>query len=149
MKYDYCIGLDLGTHTGISIYEASSSTLVCCQTVKIHVALKMVEECKQANPKLLVRFENMKSWVPFGGRTKATDSRLAGAGSIKRDMAIWEDYLADEGIEYQSVSLTAVKKKVSASYFKQLTGWTGVTNEHSRDAGLLCYRVNMNQKATK
>jgi hypothetical protein len=62
-----------------------------------------------------------------------------GAGSVKRDCAIWEDFCRDLGIDYIPVPPQAGLTKWPADYFNKVTGWKGRTSDHARDAALLVY----------
>lgn len=139
-KYRHIVGIDIGTKTGVSVYDYAADGLVLCVTVDIDDAKALVKDIADKNSTLLVRLENVKGWKPFKG-TPRDYTRLAGAGSIKRDQSIWETFLKKHNIPYELIGLTDCVKKVSAETFKQITGWEGRTSEHSRDAGLMCYRV--------
>lgn len=43
------------------------------------------------------------------------------------------------GIPFELVAPKNNKTKVSADYFKKLTGWEGRTNEHERDCAMLVF----------
>ena len=76
---------------------------------------------------------------PFGKNRAESDAKLQGAGSIKRDFAIWRDFAADEGLVFQGVSLQASMKKLTQDTFKAITKWEKRTNDHGRDAAMLCF----------
>jgi len=65
--------------------------------------------------------------------------RREGAGYVKAHAAIWDDFLKDLGVDYEMVAPKNNKTKVSAPYFKSLTGYQKPTNEHGRDACMLVY----------
>ena len=66
--------------------------------------------------------------------------KLMGAGAAKRDAKIWEEFLADNGINYEAHKPQAGTTKWSADYFTRITGYTGRTSEHARDAALLVFQ---------
>jgi hypothetical protein len=63
-----------------------------------------------------------------------------GAGSIKRDSAIWEEFLRDAGIPFDLRRPRGTKK--NAEQFQVLTGYTARTNEHERDAACAVFGLN-------
>ena len=134
------IGIDTGAHTGIAVWSQERKELLQVETLKIHQAMKLVEAHIEAygSDKVVVRFEDarLRKWYGNSGREK-----LQGAGSIKRESGIWDDFLADLGIEYKAVAPKNNMTKLSADQFKRITGWTGRTNEHSRDSAMLIYGI--------
>ncbi len=138
------IGIDPGTNTGIAVYNIKSDALILVETRMIHRAMDYVLNRWQslARENYLIRIkvylEDSRN-VSRGGKNAAFMAQ--GAGSIKRDCSIWEDFLKDYGIDHQFIRPGKNSKlKVTAEYFKKVTGWEGRTSNHSRDAGMLCYR---------
>ena len=85
-----------------------------------------------------VRFEDarLRTWFANKGR-----EALQGAGSIKRDCLLWETWLQSRGVPYKAIKPAAGATKWDAAKFQRITGWTKRTNEHARDAALLCFGV--------
>lgn len=129
------IGIDTGTKTGIAISVGGSLQRV--ESMTITKAMQLVSEYPPGTTKLFI--EDARKWIGFNGKTKSTDARLQGAGSVKRDAAIWEDWCKENG--YHAVFVKPMGKglKKSAEEFKRITKWTGRTNEHSRDAAMIVY----------
>jgi len=127
------IGIDPGVNTGYAIYNQSNNKLSNVCSLPIHrVFLDVL--IKQPLIKL-VRIEDARQRKYFtGGREK-----LQGAGSIKRDCKIWEDFLTDHNIPFELIAPKDNKTKLRADSFKKLTGYEYSTNEHGRDAGMLVY----------
>ena len=69
-------------------------------------------------------------------------AKQQGAGSIKRDAKIWEDFLNRKNIDFQMVNPTSRKTKINKDYFQKLTGYKGNTSEHGRDAAMLVFGHN-------
>ena len=136
-SYDVYIGIDPGTNTGVAAWNPFFDDLTL-QTMKVHKAMEYVSEIAKEIPnrKCLVRFEDARQRKWFG---EAVLEQLQGAGSIKRDCAIWEDFLKDLGVDFEMVAPKNTVTKISKEYFKQLTGYKGVTSEHGRDAAMLVY----------
>ena len=142
MKYDYYIGIDTGTHTGLAVWNAKDHKLEQIKTVKIHIAMSIIQSYIQSsklgleNQSVFIRVEDarMRKW--FG---KNSNAKLQGAGSVKRDCTIWEDFLTDLGANFEMVSPANNKTKLNAEQFKRITKYAGQTNEHNRDAAMLVY----------
>ena len=83
--------------------------------------------------------EDARKWIGFNGKTKATQARLQGAGSVKRDAKIWEDWCKEHDYEVVFVKPMGKGLKKSAEEFKRITKWEGRTNEHSRDAAMIVF----------
>lgn len=130
------IGLDPGTHTGYAEYQPSDGKLTAVTTLQIHQAMHLIRCAHNRGESMRVIFEDarLRRWLGSKGR-----EALQGAGSIKRDCSIWEDFLADLGVSFQAIAPQSGGTKWSAERFAKLTGWTGRTSEHARDAAMLVW----------
>jgi hypothetical protein len=130
------IGIDPGAVTGLAVWDAKERRLRDVNSMPIHEAMREVDAERRAGGLRMVVFEDarLRSWFGAAGREK-----LQGAGSIKRDCAIWADYLADIGVPFKQVKPQKGATKWTAERFRQMTGWTGRCNEHARDAALLVW----------
>lgn len=134
--YSYLIGIDPGVNTGICIWSTRTKEIMQLQSVPIHKAMETVKIWKEFPGDIFVRVEDarQRKWIPWQKNEKAERGKRDGAGSVKRDAKIWEDFLTDIGIPFEMVAPKNNKTKVRADYFNKLTGYTGKTNEHARDA---------------
>ena len=123
------IGIDPGTHTGIAIKIEGRWHRI--ETMSIFAALQTVVMYRYDN--VLVRFEDARLRTYFG---KSEREKLQGAGSVKRDCAIWEEVLTEYAIPFQRIHPRYVKA-TTAEQFKMLTGWHGQTSIHAREAAWL------------
>ena len=82
---------------------------------------------------MFVRVEDARLRTWFGN---TGPEKWKGAGSIGRDCAIWVEVLTELQIPFELVHPKNVKETTSA-YFKKLTGWTGKTSIHAREAAWL------------
>ena len=127
------IGIDPGKNTGLAGFDTETKELQV-NTVEIHEALLYLYELSGRKPiKVFIEDARLRKWVT-GGREK-----LQGAGSIKRDCTIWEDALTDWDIPFELVAPKNNKTKLTAQMFKNITGYTGKTSEHARDAAMLVF----------
>ena len=136
------IGIDPGTHTGLAVWNGSTFTEVT--SLPLHAALLRVKELNTRlgfkGNGIVVVFEDARLRKWYGTSTARQDrARLQGAGSVKRDCAIWEEALTDWGIPFVAVAPKNNYTKMTAEAFRRLTGWTERTNEHGRDAAMLVW----------
>ena len=131
------IGIDTGTNTGIAVSNKPERKFLQILSLPIHRAMELVLKYHQQHgAALFVRFEDarLRKWL----KDKSPES-LQGAGSIKRDCTIWDDFLKDHGVHYASIGPRAGLTKIPADKFSLITGWEGKTNNHARDAAMLVY----------
>jgi len=137
----FAIGIDPGTKTGLAVYSIDEMGFTAISTLTIVEAIDVVRELyEQHKGNLYIVIEDARQRKWYGARSNA---KLQGAGSIKRDCKIWEEFT--DKLELASVIFQAPKRgttKVSAAYFKRLTGWKGRTSEHARDAAMLVQGLN-------
>ena len=132
-----CIGIDPGTHTGMAVWDTKERRFLSLETLPIHQALiKVMMWRDRIGHDLQVVFEDARQRTWFG-RDKNTNAKLQGAGSIKRDCSIWEDFCKDYQIPFLAVPPMKGGTKLSKAYFKTISGWKGRTSNHARDAAML------------
>lgn len=130
------IGIDVGVHTGVAVWDPQKQAFLDIQTRKLHQAFKDVEMWKELCTELIVYFEDarLRKWFGNSGPEK-----WKGAGSVMRDSKIWEDYLEDLHVPYFAVAPKNNSTKMNATYFKAITKYDRVTSEHGRDAAMLVF----------
>lgn len=131
------IGIDPGTNTGFAIYDRHDKKFLCVTTITIHEAMFRIVELKKEFPEnIYVRFEDarLRKWL----QNKTTE-QLQGAGSIKRDCTIWQDFLNDFKIPFACVAPHRGMTKWTPEHFYKVTGWVGRTSNHARDAAVLVW----------
>lgn len=130
------IGIDPGTNTGIAVWNKQDKAFTQVACTKIHNAMQIVQYWADIvlTSGLIVRLEDARQHIWFGEDAR---KRIQGAGSIKRDCSIWQDFLEEKGIPYELVPPKENTTKVTAVYFNRVSGWQGKTNNHARDAGML------------
>lgn len=137
------IGIDPGTHTGVAVWDTREGKFLSLETLPIHRALEMVKKMshpfwhmdKLYHEDIQVVFEDARQRTWFGRGDIA--AKAQGAGSVKRDCSIWEDFCKDYGIPFRAIPPVKGATKVSAEYFKTISGYQGRTSEHARDAAML------------
>lgn len=130
------VGIDPGTDTGYAEWHVLEQRLLAVESMLIHQAMQRVLERKPA----LVIFEDARQRQWFGNAGREV---LQGAGSIKRDSVIWQDFLTDHHLPFVAHRPMVGGTKMQSAPFARLTKWTARTNEHARDAGMLVYQMNL------
>lgn len=134
------IGIDPGKHTGLAIWDSPKEEFVTIETLPIHKALETVERFNKENHGLfdiIVIFEDarMRKWYGKGD----TNAKIQGAGSIKRDCTIWEEFCTDKGIKFMRIHPIKGNTKINPQRFRLITGYKGKTSEHARDAAMIVF----------
>ena len=131
-----CIGIDPGTHTGVAVWDTREGKFLSLETLPIHRAISKVgfiAEIHKGDVRVVFEDARQRTWFGHGD----TNAKLQGAGSVKRDCSIWEDFCKDYEIPYWAKPPVKGATKVSAEYFKTISGYKGRTSEHARDAAML------------
>lgn len=132
------IGIDTGKHTGVAAWDSDHSEFIEIKTMMIHQALQFVivmcQVWKREN--VMVLFEDARQRKWYGEKSNA---KMQGAGSVKRDASIWEEFCTDYQIAFRALPPAKGATKLSSDYFKTITGWKGNTSEHARDAAMIVF----------
>lgn len=137
------IAIDPGKHTGICVWDTNERCFRQLTTMGIIGAMNLVKYYHAAYPSCEVVFEDARQRKWFAG--KGTEA-LQGAGSIKRDSSIWEEFLTIENVPFTMLAPARNVTKLNAQQFKELTGYQGRTSEHARDAAGLIMGIIRNGK---
>lgn len=138
-KKQYAIGIDAGTNTGFAIWDITNKTFIQIKTMKIHAALELVRQYKDHDIHVFV--EDARK-ATFGRKKEAYKAQ--GAGSVKRDAAIWEGFLTDYKIPFTMKRPNKRLTKIDESTFSNLTKYNGRTSNHARDAAMLVFGITEN-----
>lgn len=135
---DIYIGIDPGTHTGIAVWSHKEQRFFMLGTKTMYEATEDIINLvnKHGRDNIFVRFEDARKRNWFG---KAGREQLHGAGSIKRDCSLWEEFLTSKGIPFVPVAPKANRTKMKPEAFAKYTGWAKRTSEHARDAAMLVF----------
>ena len=128
------VGIDTGVNTGIALADDGELIAVECMTITQAMAYIKVT-CLPDQCKIYIEDARKRKWLP----STVGRERLQGAGSIKRDAGIWEDWCKENGYSYEMVAPKSNRTKLNSKDFKRITGWQGRTNEHSRDGAMLVF----------
>jgi hypothetical protein len=131
------IGIDTGTNTGVAVWNKPGREFLEIVTLPIHQAMELVLRYHLIHREaLFVRFEDARLRKFLKDKDPGA---IQGAGSIKRDCSIWEDFLRDKSIHYASIAPRRGLTKLPEDTFTRMTGWSKRTSNHARDAAMLVY----------
>lgn len=132
------IGIDTGKHTGVAVWDSEEKQFLDIRTLMLHQALQLViTMCKMwKRENVMVLFEDARQRKWFGANSY---EKMQGAGSVKRDAAIWEEFCTDYEIAFRALPPAKGATKLNPDYFKALTGWSKKTSEHARDAAMIVF----------
>lgn len=142
------VGIDPGVNTGYAEWDADARVLLVVSSLSLHAAMWSVMALKKAGHLSHVVFEDarLRTWFGKHQTAKQDRDRLMGAGSVRRDSQIWAEFLADAGIQADALSPREKGAKYDAAQFARVTGWHARTNEHGRDAGMLCFHTKAKRR---
>jgi len=126
------IGIDSGVNTGVAIWSGTERSFESISTHSILEAMEIVLKHRDEIKTVIV--EDARQ-VQF----KTSRAKAQGAGSVKRDCQIWEEFLKRNNIHAMFVRPRKQITKMDASRFNVLTKWNKPTNQHGRDAAMLVF----------
>lgn len=134
-------GLDTGTHTGLAMWHGAQQKFLRVATCGIVEAMDVILRFKAEDPDVTVVIEDarLRTWIPREKSLAEFKGKAMGAGSVKRDASVWEEFCAYYGIKLVKVPPKHNTTKLSADAFARITGWKGRTSEHARDAAMLVF----------
>jgi hypothetical protein len=142
MKPTLVIAIDPGTHTGLAIWSMTEKQLLDVYSTDMFTAQSEIESLATGHDIFLV-LEDAHMMKRRPGPNSA--ARAQGAGSVKRDCALWRSWAAKRKIPLYrrapGVAPGASIVKWRAEPFREYTGWQGDTNSHGRDAAMMVYGV--------
>jgi hypothetical protein len=132
------IGIDPGKHTGVAIFIKGKLTAL--RTTDPQGVAALLDEIQ---PERVV-FEDSRltraTWVR--GVSPAALRKIArNVGQIDAWCTQLVDLCAARGIVAHGISPKGKGAKLNAEQFKKLTGWTGRSNQHERDAAMVAWPV--------
>ena len=130
------IGMDPGMNTGVAIYQAGKlEVLMTISPLEIHALLKGFEPAR-------VVFEDSRLQSHIWNRML----KAAAAAKVARNVGQIDAwcYLITEHCERLKIAAHGISPagkgaKLNAAKFQELTGWTGPSNQHTRDAAMVAW----------
>lgn len=136
-----CVGIDPGVHTGLAVWDTVSRAFLDIRCSGIVDAMEYLRQLQAERQIGLVVFEDarQRKWIPRERDLKEFKGRAMGAGSVKRDSSIWEEWCNYHRIDFVKVPPRPGMTKLTDRYFQGITGYDRRTNEHGRDAAMLVF----------
>lgn len=145
MSKRFAIGIDGGKNTGFAVWDRSMHEFMKLETCDFWTVYKyVVDHFTPKNAELFIEdpSQNKPVFMKKGVKNQRAFSRVAqNVGSVKRETNLLIEGLELEGFEVKRmVPEKGSMTKLNAKAFKNITGYEGRTNEHSRDAGMLVFK---------
>ena len=136
------VGIDPGMHTGLAVWDTSTRQFLDIRCFTIVAAMDYLDELSLERGIGLVVFEDarQRTWIPRERDIRQVKGRAMGAGSVKRDCSIWEEWCEARSIQYIASRPKTGMTKLTDAYFRGITGYDRRTNEHGRDAAMLVFQ---------
>lgn len=135
------VGIDPGVNTGLAVWDTSSRQFLDIRCSGIVDAMDYLRDLQKERQIGLVVFEDARKrkWIPREKDLAEFRGRAMGAGSVKRDSAIWEEWCRGYGIDFVATPPRQGMTKWTDLAFRGITGYDRRTNEHGRDAAMLVF----------
>ena len=135
------VGIDPGLHTGLAVWDTSSRQFLDIRCSGIVDAMRYLHELQATHQIGLLVFEDARKrkWIPRERDLREMKGRAMGAGSVRRDSAIWEEWCKSYSVPFVSPPPRPGLTKFTDAYFRGITGYDRRTNEHGRDAAMLVF----------
>ena len=136
------IGIDPGMHTGLAVWDTTSRQFLDIRCSGIVSAMDYLEELRRERGIGLVVFEDarQRTWIPRERDIAEMKGRAMGAGSVKRDCSIWQEWCERRHLRWIAVKPQIGMTKLTDEYFRRITGYERRTNNHGRDAAMLVFQ---------
>lgn len=130
------LGIDPGAQTGIAVFKAGA--LWKLETIAPH---QIADYLTKAMPSRVI-FEDSRLTSFMFNQVKSRPAALKMArnvGEIDAWCRVITSVCADLAIPAHGISPKDKGKKLNAAQFAALTGWSGKSNSHCRDAAMVAY----------
>jgi hypothetical protein len=136
------VGIDPGLHTGLAVWDTSTRQFLDIRCSGIVSAMDYLDDLSLKRGIGLVVFEDarQRKWITRERDLAQMKGRAMGAGSVKRDCTIWEEWCEARGVQYIASRPKNGMTKLTDAYFRGITGYDRRTNEHGRDAAMLVFQ---------
>jgi hypothetical protein len=135
------VGIDPGVNTGLAVWDTSTRQFLDIRCSGIVDAMRYLAELQEQRQIGLLVFEDarQRKWIPREKDLKQFKGRAMGAGSVKRDCSIWEEWCQTYRIDCVKTPPRQGMTKWTDAVFRGVTGYDARTNNHGRDAAMLVF----------
>jgi hypothetical protein len=137
------IGIDPGKTTGLAVYDRRAGNFERLESTDFWGAIDFITGELDADEIVKIVIEQPSTKAIYARNKRATargaiERTGVNVGSALREASLMIDRLRDLGYPVQTVPPLG---KIDAKRFKQITGWSGKSNSHTRDAGMMAWRA--------
>lgn len=133
------IAIDPGVKTGLAVYDLHENKLSMLETTDFWGAYDWVVENTSPHQvsKVIIERPNSKTvWHKKAMTRGAIERTSVNVGAVIREADLMIVRMKSLGYKVVRVHPSG---KIDADQFAKITGWTGRTNEHMRDAGMMAW----------
>ena len=136
------VGIDTGMHTGLAVWDTTTRQFLDIRCSGIVDAMEYLRQLQDTRKIGLVVFEDARKrkWIPRERDLAQMKGRAMGAGSVRRDSAIWEEWCDYHKIQHIATPPRQGLTKWTDESFRRITGYDRRTNNHGRDAAMLVFQ---------
>jgi hypothetical protein len=146
IKPKVVVGIDPGISTGFAVWDSEKREFTVLKTLDFW---KVIDRLKLLHfnhgKELLVVIEdpngNKPVFMKKGVKSNAMAIRVGqNVGSNKREASLLIEYCRNKGINVKPVipgKKATGKGKITKEYFNKISGYTGSTSQHGRDAAMM------------
>jgi len=132
------IGIDPGVNTGVALF--TNGKLLSLQTIQPID----IQDCVKRSFADLIVFEDSRLqsavWIPSA--SKAVANNIARKiGQVDALCSLIEETCNRYEIKFMRVSPKEKGGKINAEDFNKITGWSGRSNQHERDAAMVAWQL--------
>jgi len=145
MSKRFAIGIDGGKKTGFAVWDRSMHEFMKLESCDFWTAYKyVVDHFTPKNAELFIEdpSQNKPVFMKKGVRNNKAFSKVAqNVGGVKRETNLLIEGIELEGFDVKRiVPRKGIMTKIKAEPFRNITGYEGRTNEHSRDAAMMVFQ---------
>ena len=131
------LGIDPGARTGVAIYRAGQ--LDELRTIGPHEIDELLTELRPG--RVIFEDSRLQSHTWSAAPSRAAAAKMArNVGEIDAWCRLITAVCARLEIDAHGISPLAKGAKVKTEAFARITGWTGSSNEHNRDAAMVAWK---------
>lgn len=132
------VGIDPGKQTGFAVYDPHLRRLTEVWTVSFWEVFTRLQDYRACGvAEVTIEVPTTKHvWHKAASGPRALQRQGVNVGSVIREAELLAEGLEREGYNVRRVT---PRGKTNAEKFKAFTGWCGRTNQHERDAALMCF----------
>lgn len=138
-KSSLILGIDPGKQTGTALYDVAQEKFINLETMDFWSCFNYGIMCA-AHTIVIEVSTSPTVFHKAGSSLPANQTTAMRVGGVLRESVLLAQGFELAGKNVVRVEPNGIAKKMSVEQFQKVTGWTKRTNQHCRDAALMCYR---------